>query len=326
MEGLFLLKAMVFHGTKCERQTWRMYTLQRHCQWNPGSMSDSSGRPYIRVLLHLQRTFSSSSGLYKVIKSPIYLLRKLSVRITIHVDNMILMASSLEDLLMARDTLISILQCFWPISKVLPRANIYFRIVPGDARFWGNDFESSQGGTTQSTESGNPRKGDGNNKENKQTDWEVSIHSNSSCSGTLPLCLSSILICYNSFDEKVTFSMEARKELLWWNKNLTLCKKRSLICAPHQIILISDESLQAWGANCQGLATEGPWSLEERKFHTNFLELKAVKLAIMSSTLKKKEAISIHICMDNMTALSYLKNMGNTKNEKLTAINKEIWQ
>ena len=51
--------------------------------------------------------------------------------------------------------------------------------------------------------------------------------------------------------------------------------------------------------------------MEERKFHINVLELKAAKLAIMSFTLKERDAtISVHIPMDNMTALSYLMKMG----------------
>ena len=72
----------------------------------------------------------------------------------------------------------------------------------------------------------------------------------------------------------------------------------------------------------------GPWSMEERKFHISVLELKAAKLAIMSFTLKERDAISVHgqHDMDNMTALSYLMKMGGTKSQELTAISKEIWQ
>ena len=63
------------------------------------------------------------------------------------------------------------------------------------------------------------------------------------------------------------------------------------------------------------------------KVSQNVLELKAAKLAIMSFTLKERDAtISVHIPMDNMTALSYLMKMGGTKNQELTAISKEIWQ
>ena len=71
---------------------------------------------------------------------------------------------------------------------------------------------------------------------------------------------------------------------------------------------------------------QGAWSVEEIKFYINVLEFKAAKLAITFFTLKERDAISIYIHMDNMTALSYLMKMVGTKNQKLTAINKAIWQ
>ena len=95
---------------------------------------------------------------------------------------------------------------------------------------------------------------------------------------------------------------------------------------PPQIIISSDASLKGCGASCHSLATGRPWSVEERKFRINILEFKAAKLAIMSFTLKERDAISVHICMDNMTTLSYLTKMGSTKNQELTTISKEIWQ
>ena len=79
-------------------------------------------------------------------------------------------------------------------QKVLPRANINFIISRGDSKFYGNNFQTSQGETPQSTESlsGNPRKGESNGQGTKQTDWEVIIYSNSSSFSTAPLSSSSI--------------------------------------------------------------------------------------------------------------------------------------
>ena len=43
------------------------------------------------------------------------------------------------------------------------------------------------------------------------------------------------LICHNSSKEKVEISVEARKELLWWKENLTLCNGRlQIISSPPQ--------------------------------------------------------------------------------------------
>ena len=123
------------------------------------------------------------------------------------------------------------------------------------------------------------------------------------------------LICHNTFEEKVEILVEARKELLSWKENLTLCNGRSLISLLPQIIIGSDASLQGWGASCHSLTTVGPWPMEERKSHINVLELKATELAVISFTLKERDAISVHICMDNTTALSYIMKMGVSKNK-----------
>ena len=71
------------------------------------------------------------------------------------------------------------------------------------------------------------------------------------------------------------------------------------------------------------------WSREERKSHINVLKLKALKLAIMSFTIIKKQGILIHVEMDNMVTLSYSRKIGRSrggvKNQKLVSISKEIW-
>ena len=60
---------------------------------------------------------------------------------------------------------------------------------------------------------------------------------------------------------------------------------------------------------CHRLRTVGPWSIEEKKFHMNVAKLRAVKLAIMSFTLREKNAILVQIRMGKMTVLSYLMKM-----------------
>ena len=49
-----------------------------------------------------------------------------------------------------------------------------------------------------------------------------------------------------------------------------------------------------------------------------------VSLAILSYT-RFREVSSIHLRVDNMTALSYLLNMGGTQSEQLIKISKQIW-
>ena len=56
----------------------------------------------------------------------------------------------------------------------------------------------------------------------------------------------------------------------------------------------------------------GHWSKEYRKSHTNVLEMKAVKLAIMF-TMPHQSGISIHLRLDSIVLLSYLLKVGGWK-------------
>ena len=152
-------------------------------------------RPSIQILLPLLQAFSSSS-FYQVIKSPYLSLEKAQCKNNNlprrHAPNDIFIRG-LNDGMRYTDIHTSTRRVFDQYQKVLPTANIDFRISWGHSRFWGNEFEPSQGETPQSTESlpGYPRKGESNSQGTKQTDWEVIIHNNSSPSSTPPLSSSS---------------------------------------------------------------------------------------------------------------------------------------
>ena len=202
-------------------------------------------RHSIRVLLPLLRAFSSSSGFYKVNKSLYLSLEKAQYKNNNlprgHAPNGIFIRG-LVDGKRYTDIHTSTLRVSDQYQKVLPRANIDFRISWGNSRFWGNDFEHFQGETSQSTESlsGNPRKRESNRELRKLTGR---LSSTAIAVPPAPIHYRHLqhqqiqkLICHNSFEEKVTISLEARKELLWWKENLTLCNGRSLISPPPQII------------------------------------------------------------------------------------------
>ena len=102
MEELFLLKEMLLPGDKMRKQTGRMHTLELPLQGNPGSISDSRGKAFYPSFFCLFFWLSLVLLTFtKLLKISISLLRKLNVRIIVYLDDMFLMASSLQDLLMA---------------------------------------------------------------------------------------------------------------------------------------------------------------------------------------------------------------------------------
>ena len=73
------------------------------------------------------------------------------------------------------------------------------------------------------------------------------------------------------------------------------------------------------GVICQGTTVGGTWSYQERTKHINVLELFAVKLPILTFT-KRKSVTSLHLQIENMTALPALlgKNGGNSQSRTVT--------
>lgn len=73
-----------------------------------------------------------------------------------------------------------------------------------------------------------------------------------------------------------------------------------------------------------GGGCRGRWKPEDRGFHINVLELKAIHHGLKS--LIPTHMSQVKILTDNMTALSYIKNMGGVRSVKCNAEAKKIWQ
>ena len=95
------------------------------------------------------------------------------------------------------------------------------------------------------------------------------------------------------------------------HENLPWKISLNITLRPNHIFRCIEEGLgcfMPWGFH------EGLWSLVEKFWHTNVLELKAVRLAFLSFTELIKLS-SIHLQIDNMAPLSYLPAMGGIQNK-----------
>ena len=71
--------------------------------------------------------------------------------------------------------------------------------------------------------------------------------------------------------------------------------------------------------------TRGEWTSEEKEMHINILELKAVRLALISFH-KQMKMKAVHFQIDNITALMYLLKMGDTGNKRLLDLINDMWE
>ncbi|VDI82133.1 Hypothetical predicted protein [Mytilus galloprovincialis] len=129
---------------------------------------------------------------------------------------------------------------------------------------------------------------------------------------------------YGNFDAKMILSEDNISDLNWWVNNVKSSFKPINQKDP-DVILKTDSSSKGWGAVVQDtlLETKGFWSYEEQKNHINFLELKAVVLAL-KWFCSSREKNHVQVYVDNMVALNYINKMGG-RILKLNTLTKELW-
>ena len=90
----------------------------------------------------------------------------------------------------------------------------------------------------------------------------------------------------------------------------------------HALQIFTDASKEGWGTHLNEYIARGNWSLPESKLHINYLELKALFLA-----LKEFQALctnkTVLIATDNTTVVAYINKEGGMKSGPLCAL---LWR
>ena len=130
------------------------------------------------------------------------------------------------------------------------------------------------------------------------------------------------------FDKLMEIDSSVKQELRWWIENVDSCIKM-LTVRPISKCLESDASGLGWGATDGCSKIGGQWNPLELEYavrnEINYLELLASFLGLQSFCNKEMN-IHIHLKMDNITAVTYINNMGGTKSVACNRLAKQIWQ
>ncbi|KAL1919968.1 uncharacterized protein VTP21DRAFT_1114 [Calcarisporiella thermophila] len=121
-----------------------------------------------------------------------------------------------------------------------------------------------------------------------------------------------------------TISGQGMKELDWWAQEFKQWNGRSFLPPVPTKYATTDASDNGWGAQFQSTVIGGPWSQEEREFHINWKELKAVELCLEAFPTLKDTTLLIRV--DNTTAVAYINNLGGTRSPRLNEIAQKIWK
>ncbi|XP_014217272.1 uncharacterized protein LOC106645836 [Copidosoma floridanum] len=121
----------------------------------------------------------------------------------------------------------------------------------------------------------------------------------------------------------ITLSPPAKEELLWWQQQV-LVSNNKIRSFHFDVTIFTDASNTGWGAVCGSESAHGSWSSSERKKHINWLEIKAIFLALKCFA-NEVHGKQILLRVDNTTALAYINKMGGARHEDLHLLAKEIW-
>ena len=124
-----------------------------------------------------------------------------------------------------------------------------------------------------------------------------------------------------SFEGKIRLSAKAKAEIQWWISNTNNSCHHISIPNP-DITIYTDASLTGWGITDGISPARGLWYKAELE-HINVLELKAIGIGIHTNC-KNKDFLYVRVMCDNVTAISYVNNMGVMKSQTCNNISHRI--
>ena len=134
----------------------------------------------------------------------------------------------------------------------------------------------------------------------------------------------------HNYEAPCSLSQKARDEIEWWIYNIDFSFAKIQSIPDVDLTIHTDASKHlggGWGAS-DGIHEDinGRWSLEEQKFSINYLELKAIQLAIQSYLPHHTRSKHVRIMSDNTSAISYINKQGGTHCMKLNDLAVDIWE
>lgn len=114
-----------------------------------------------------------------------------------------------------------------------------------------------------------------------------------------------------TLDYKIPLFSPLKQHLYWWMDRENFFKGVLLEQESAQVTLITDASQSGWGAHLNSYQTAGHWPDHYNSKHINWLELKAVQLAL-KTFLQHVKNKSVLVRTDNATVVSYINKQGGT--------------
>ena len=125
-----------------------------------------------------------------------------------------------------------------------------------------------------------------------------------------------------SLEKIIPFPRSLNPHLRWWLEEDNVLQGQPLHPLKHALQIFTDASKEGWGAHLNEHTARGSWSVLESKLHINYLELKAVFLA-----LREFQDLCVNnivlVATDNTTVVAYINKEGGMRSGPLCAL---LWR
>ena len=125
-----------------------------------------------------------------------------------------------------------------------------------------------------------------------------------------------------SLEKVIPIPRSLHPHLQWWLQEDNVLTGQPLHPIKHALQIFSDASKEGWGAHLNEHTARGTWSLPESKLHVNYLELKALFLALKEFQSLCTDQIVL-VATDNTTVVAYINKEGGMRSSTLCAL---LWR
>ena len=125
-----------------------------------------------------------------------------------------------------------------------------------------------------------------------------------------------------SLEKIIPLPRALHPHLQWWLDEDNVLQGQPLHPVRHALQIFTDASKEGWGARVNEFTARGSWSVPESKLHINYLELKAVFLALKEFQNLCVDKIVL-VATDNTTVVAYINKEGGMRSGPLCAL---LWR
>ena len=127
----------------------------------------------------------------------------------------------------------------------------------------------------------------------------------------------------NSWDDQVRLGEWFLTATEQWLDRHWLLTGVPLVPPDPQLQLFTDASTHGWGAHVADRSAAGLWSVDQRLWHINLLEMEAVRQALLSFQSCLRHHVVL-LCTDNTTVACYINKQGGAHSTALSLLAEEI--